>query len=77
MLWGAEAIYPYAFVLFEGLATLSRPTAEKLLPFSRKIAKRYMPEAEVEATARRNAVEGELLVRVPFTKVIATQGVAS
>ena len=68
---------PYAFVLIEGTAEVSRLATHEILPWSRRIADRYMAAAEAPATAERNAVEGELLVRVPFTRVIATKGVAS
>lgn len=72
-----DETFPYGFVLVEGTAMVERPTPAELLPWSRRIAERYMPDAEVETTAERNAVEGELLVRMPFTKVVASAGVAS
>lgn len=72
-----EEVFPYAFVLVEGAAELSRPSPDALLPWSLRIAERYVPAERVEATGRRNAVEGELLVRVPFAKLIGRGGVAS
>jgi PPOX class probable F420-dependent enzyme len=72
-----EETPPYSFVLIEGIAGVSRLSPQELLPWSRRIADRYMAAEEAPAAADRNAVEGELLVRVPFTKVIAAKGVAS
>ena len=51
------------------------PSAE-LLPWSTRIAKRYMGTAQAEAYGRRNAVEGELLIRIPLTNVTARGGLA-
>lgn len=48
-----DASFPYAFVLIEAVATVSRPTVEEMLPGSRRIAKRYMPGAAAAATAER------------------------
>jgi len=61
---------PYAFVMVEGSVTLSEDLAE-MLPLSMAIARRYVPESEVEAYGRRNAVPGELLVRLRPDKIIA------
>ncbi len=72
-----EEVFPYAFVLVEGRATLERPTAEELWPWSRRIAERYVPADMLDATAKRNAVEGELLVRVAMSKITGIRGVAS
>ncbi len=72
-----EEAFPYAFVLIEGIAAVARLAPEELLPWSRRIADRYMPKADAHAAAQRNAVQGELLVRVPLGRVIAMQGVAS
>jgi hypothetical protein len=67
---------PFAFVLIEGLASASEPPPEALLPWTTRIAARYMGPEQAEAYERRNAVEGELLVRVSLGKVIAQKGVA-
>lgn len=67
---------PFAFVLVEGLALIGELPPVKLLPWSIRIAKRYMGAAQAEAYGRRNAVEGELLVRVPLNKITARAGVA-
>ena len=67
---------PFAFVLIDGLAIASELSPADLLPWSTRIAKRYMGAEKADAYGRRNAVEGELLVRVPLTKVIARAAVA-
>ena len=61
---------PYAFVIFEGIATLSEDPAE-LLRWATSIAGRYMGSDQAEAFGRRNGVPGELLVRVTPTRVVA------
>ncbi len=66
---------PFHFVIVEGVATLSDGDPD-LLYWATRIGGRYMGEERAEAFGRRNAVPGELLVRVRPTKVIAYTGVA-
>jgi PPOX class probable F420-dependent enzyme len=61
---------PYAFVMVNGHVTLSDDLAE-MLPHSMAIARRYVAAEEAEEFGRRNAVEGELLVRLHPDKVVA------
>jgi PPOX class probable F420-dependent enzyme len=61
---------PYAFVLVEGTVTLSADPDE-MLPLSIAIARRYVAAEEAEAVGWRNAVEGELLVRLRAQKIVA------
>jgi PPOX class probable F420-dependent enzyme len=61
---------PYAFVQVQGDAELSEDPAE-LLRTATAIASRYMGAEEAEAFGRRNAVPGELLVRLRPTRVVA------
>ncbi|MBV9822003.1 MAG: PPOX class F420-dependent oxidoreductase [Actinobacteria bacterium] len=61
---------PYAFVLVEGRVEISEDL-EEMLPLSVAIARRYVGEAEAEAFGRRNAVAGELLIRLRPDKIIA------
>jgi PPOX class probable F420-dependent enzyme len=70
-----EATPPYAFVVIEGVATLS-DDLEALRHWATRIAARYMGDDLAEAYGRRNAVRGELLVRVTPTKIVAQKGVA-
>jgi PPOX class probable F420-dependent enzyme len=66
---------PFAFALIEGTATATED-AEGLLHWATRIAARYVGEEQAEAFGRRNAVEGELLVRITPTKVVAENDVA-
>ena len=67
---------PFAFVLIEGTARASELSPAELLPWSTQIAKRYMGAEKAERIGKRNAVAGELLIRVPLTKVIAQADLA-
>ncbi|MET9603457.1 PPOX class F420-dependent oxidoreductase [Streptomyces sp. NPDC006512] len=69
---------PFSYVVLQGRATLSEyaDDAQEMLRWATRIGGRYMGEERGEAFGRRNAVPGELLVRVPIEKVIATAGVA-
>ena len=66
---------PFTFVLIEGIASLEAD-AEDLLHWTRRIAGRYMGAELAETFGKRNAVAGELLVRVKPTKIIARKGIA-
>jgi len=61
---------PFAFVLIEGTAQVSRDPGE-LLAWATRIAGRYVGEDRAEAFGRRNAVPEELLVRVRPARVVA------
>ena len=67
---------PFAFVLIEGTAKAAELLPTELLPWSTRIARRYMGSELADAYGKRNAVAGELLVRVPLAKVVAQQDVA-
>uniref|UniRef100_A0AAU2JKN5 PPOX class F420-dependent oxidoreductase n=1 Tax=Streptomyces sp. NBC_00049 TaxID=2903617 RepID=A0AAU2JKN5_9ACTN len=66
---------PFSFVVFEGRAEII-DDPDAMLTWATAIGGRYMGEERAEAFGRRNAVPGELLVRVPIAKVIAMAGVA-
>jgi PPOX class probable F420-dependent enzyme len=66
---------PYAYVMLEGRAAISEDQAE-LLRFATAIGGRYMGADRAEQFGRRNAVPGELLVRVAAAHVTARDGVA-
>ena len=66
---------PFAFVHVRGTATISEDPAE-LLRFATLIAARYMGSERAEEYGRRNAVPGELLVRLDPERVIALRDVA-
>jgi PPOX class probable F420-dependent enzyme len=62
---------PYAFVQVQGVAELSEDPAD-LLTTATAIAARYIEPERAEEFGRRNAVPGELVVRVRPVKVIAS-----
>jgi PPOX class probable F420-dependent enzyme len=66
---------PFAFVMIEGLATVSRDQDE-LLTWATRIGARYMGADRAEEFGRRNAVPEELLVRVTPTRIVAIGGMA-
>jgi PPOX class probable F420-dependent enzyme len=61
---------PYAFVQVQGEAELSEDPAE-LLRTATAIAARYMGAGRAEEFGQRNAVPGELVVRLRPVKVLA------
>lgn len=66
---------PFHFVIVEGVATLADGDPD-LLHWATRIGGRYMGEDQAEAFGRRNAVPGELLVRVAPKKVLAYADIA-
>ena len=61
---------PYSFVQVQGLAAVSEDPDE-LLDIATRTGARYMGADKAEEFGRRNAVPGELVVRVRPTKVNA------
>ena len=70
-----EEVAPYAFVHVRGHVTLSEDL-EELLRVATAIGARYMGAGRADEFGRRNAVPGELLVRLHPERVIATADVA-
>jgi PPOX class probable F420-dependent enzyme len=66
---------PYAFVLLSGRAELSSDM-DTMLHWATRIGARYMGEEAAGQFGARNAVPGELLVRVRIEKVVALSGIA-
>lgn len=66
---------PYAFVHVRGVAAITEDPGE-LLRFATEIGARYMGADRAGEFGRRNAVPGELLVRVQPERVIAEDDVA-
>ncbi|TCJ15952.1 PPOX class F420-dependent oxidoreductase [Rubrobacter taiwanensis] len=66
---------PFAFVIVEGEAEIV-DDPEELLRWATRIGGRYMGEELAEAYGRRNAVPGELLVRVAPTRVVARKNIS-
>lgn len=77
--WGSICVDdeqpPFSFVTISGPVTISTDLDE-MLPLATRIGGRYMGEALAERFGRRNAVEGELLVRLRVEEVFAVRDVA-
>jgi hypothetical protein len=65
----------HSFVLIEGIVETS-PNPPDMLDWTTRIARRYMGADLAEVYGKRNAVAGELLVRVTPTRIIARTGIA-
>lgn len=66
---------PFANVRLDGEVRLS-DDLDAMLPWSIRIAHRYMGADKADAYGRRNAVAGELLVRLVPTRTAGEAGVA-
>jgi PPOX class probable F420-dependent enzyme len=66
---------PFAFVKYDGAAEIS-DDLDELRRWATIIAGRYMGEAQAEAYGNRNAVAGELLVRVKPTSINGESDIA-
>ena len=66
---------PFSYVLLEGTAQVSEDMDE-LLRWATRIGGRYMGAERAEAFGQRNAVPGELLVRVTPTRVVGRKNIS-
>lgn len=66
---------PFSFVQVQGTVVFSENDPD-LLDIATRVAGRYVGEDRAEQFGRRNAVPGELVVRITPTKVIAAFDVA-
>ena len=66
---------PFGFVMMRGRARLSQDSKE-VRQWATRIGARYMGVERAEEFGARNAVPGELLVRVTIEKVVAEADVA-
>lgn len=66
---------PFTFVVVQGTCEVSEDPDE-LLRWASRIGGRYMGADQAEAYGKRNAVPGELLVRVTPTSVVALKNIA-
>lgn len=68
---------PFAYVIVEGEVEIQRePDSDEMLRWTTEIAGRYMGEDKAEQFGKRNAVEGEWLLRIKPTKIIAKTGIS-
>jgi PPOX class probable F420-dependent enzyme len=66
---------PFDFVTVEGRATTS-DDADDLLRWSTDLGGRYMGRERADEFGRRNAVPGELIVRVAIDRVVAVADIS-
>ena len=66
---------PFAYVRVDGRVELSEDP-DVMLEWSTRIARRYMGASQADAYGRRNAVPGELLVRLVPAHTVTEAGVA-
>ena len=66
---------PFAFVMIEGQASISEDLAE-LRRWATRIGGRYMGAHRADEFGARNGVEGELLVRIKPSRIVAEENVA-
>lgn len=69
-----DQVPPYSFVTVEGTVTFYHDS-EELLHWATRIGRRYMGEDQAEAFGRRNASEGEIVVKITPSKVIAHKNI--
>ena len=67
---------PFSFVIVNGTAKIYNIKRDELFRIARKIALRYMGKDKAEEYGRRNSTEGEVLVRIKPTKIIAAKDIA-
>ena len=66
---------PFSFVIVNGTAKIYNIKRDELFRIARKIALRYMGKDKAEDYGRRNGPEGEVLVRIKPTKIIAAKDI--
>jgi PPOX class probable F420-dependent enzyme len=66
---------PFSFVIVDGTVEISEDL-DQLLVWATRIGGRYMGADMAEAYGRRNAVPGELLIRLSPTHVVAHAAIA-
>ena len=66
-----DGTFPYSFVTVEGEAGILTPAPDEFLEVATKIAGRYVGAERAAEYGRRNAVPGELLIRVKPTKILS------
>ena len=67
---------PFSFVIVYGTGKIDHCKQSELFRFATKIAQRYMGKENAELYGKRNSTEGEVLVRIKPTRIIAEKDVA-
>jgi PPOX class probable F420-dependent enzyme len=68
---------PFSFVTVYGRAKTQQYKPNELVKWATKIAGRYMGRENAKSYGKRNSAEGELLVRVKPTRIIAEKDIAA
>jgi PPOX class probable F420-dependent enzyme len=71
-----DQVPPFSFVSVEGTAKIQHYKHNELLKWATKIAERYMGKKNAEAYGKRNSTEGEVVVRINPTRIIAEKDIA-
>jgi hypothetical protein len=72
-----EETPPYAFVLVEGTVEITDDDLTESKKWATRIGARYMGAERAEEFGQRNAVPGELLVRIKVDKIVAKKEMAA
>ena len=67
---------PFSFVMIEGTAHITESDPDMLF-WATRIAGRYMGDEQADAYGKRNAAEGEWLIRVPISKIGGAKDIAA
>jgi PPOX class probable F420-dependent enzyme len=67
---------PFSFVIVYGTAKIHHYKQNELFRLATKIAQRYIGKDNAEDYGRRNSTEGEVLVRIKPTRIIAEKDIA-
>jgi PPOX class probable F420-dependent enzyme len=67
---------PFSFVTVYGTARIYHEKRSELFKWATKIAQRYMGKDDAKDYGRRNSTEGEVLVRIRPTRIIAEKNIA-
>ncbi len=71
-----EERLPYSFISIEGEVSIDELPPAELLPWATRIGERYMGADLADAYGKRNAVEGEVLVRLQPANVFALKNIS-
>lgn len=71
-----QETFPYDFVTVLGTAEVHHLSPAEMLPYSTRIAERYVASDRAAEYGRRNAVPEEVLVRVGIERFLSAKGVA-
>jgi PPOX class probable F420-dependent enzyme len=72
-----DQIPPFSFVKIDGIAEINqKPRRNEILKWATRIAERYMGKNNADSYGKRNSEEGELLVRIKPTRIVAEKNIS-